>query len=603
MKRDQSGGPPAASPERPESRLPLLADILGRNRALIAVLVVCSVVAGLAEAGVLAIVAQAAASLATGSHHVQAHVGPAHLSSSVGAILAVGGLLAFVRLALQAPVSYIPARISSDAQAWLRTSLLAAFTEASWTTQANDREGHFQELMGSQVIQSSQSAVQATTLVTSLAAAFVLLASALVLNPAAAGGVFLVSVALFALLRPLSAAGKRSAKRLGSAQLAHAAGVSEASRLAEETHVFGVAEAQRARISGLIEQARTFFFRTQLLQRLLPGLYQSLIYLLLVAGLLLVDLFFSGSVAALGAVVLLLVRAATYGNSVQNQYQSLKQSLPFLETVRGAEAAYRASTPTRGREPLGSIETLAFADVSFAYKDDRPILRHISFDVREGEAIGVVGPSGSGKSTVAQILLQLRAPTEGRYLVNGSTAADYREEDWHRLVSYVPQTPHLIHATVAENIRYLRDFPDEEIERAAKLAGIHDDIVEWPNGYETIVGPRADGVSGGQAQRICLARAIVSRPKMLLLDEPTSAVDLKSERLIQDSLLALKGSVTLFIIAHRISTLDMCDRVMVILDGELNAFESFARLRESNQYYSSVAAHAESSLAPPLGTP
>jgi ABC-type multidrug transport system fused ATPase/permease subunit len=129
---------------------------------------------------------------------------------------------------------------------------------------------------------------------------------------------------------------------------------------------------------------------------------------------------------------------------------------------------------------------------------------------------------------------------------------------------------------------------DQDVERAARLAGIHDDIAAWSDGYSTTVGPRAAAVSVGQAQRICLARALALRPQILVLDEPTSALDPTSERLIQASLTSLKGRLTLFIIAHRMSTLDICDRVMVILDGRLDAVERFDDLQSRNAYYRSA---------------
>jgi ABC-type multidrug transport system fused ATPase/permease subunit len=159
----------------------------------------------------------------------------------------------------------------------------------------------------------------------------------------------------------------------------------------------------------------------------------------------------------------------------------------------------------------------------------------------------------------------------------------------------VPQEPRLLHASVAENIRYFRELDDEAVTRAAQLARIHDEIMEWPQGYDSLVGPRADAVSGGQQQRICLARALVARPAMLVLDEPTSALDPRSETLIQDSLSALKHELTLFIVAHRMSTLEICDRVMVIIDGQLAAFDTRERLQEENAYYRSASLIASGS--------
>jgi ABC-type multidrug transport system fused ATPase/permease subunit len=218
------------------------------------------------------------------------------------------------------------------------------------------------------------------------------------------------------------------------------------------------------------------------------------------------------------------------------------------------------------------------------------VLSDISFAVTSGEAVGIVGPSGAGKSTLVSIILQLRVADEGGYFVNGMPAADFAPTDWHKLVAYVPQEPRLLHASVEDNIRYFRKLDRAEIEQAARLARIHDDIMSWPRGYDTIIGPRADAVSGGQQQRVCIARALAARPGVLVLDEPTSALDPRSESLLQESLVALKGETTLFIVAHRMTTLDVCDRVMVIVDGRLEAFGTAAGLKRANAYYRYVSA-------------
>jgi ABC-type multidrug transport system fused ATPase/permease subunit len=168
--------------------------------------------------------------------------------------------------------------------------------------------------------------------------------------------------------------------------------------------------------------------------------------------------------------------------------------------------------------------------------------------------------------------------------------AEFAPTDWHKLVAYVPQEPRLLHASVEDNIRYFRKLDRAEIEQAARLARIHDDIMSWPRGYDTIIGPRADAVSGGQQQRVCIARALAARPGVLVLDEPTSALDPRSESLLQESLVALKGETTLFIVAHRMTTLDVCDRVMVIVDGRLEAFGTAAGLKRANAYYRYVSA-------------
>jgi len=579
---------PGSAPSPSRWRV-ILGYLVGSSWWRAITLAVLSVLTGLAEAGLLAIVAQVAAALATKAGEVEARLGVADLRISVRGLLIVGGALALARLALLIPASSIAASLAADAQASMRSRLLDAFLRASWAVKATDREGHLQELMTNQVNQATQGVIQTTYVLTYSFSFCTLVASALVLSPAAAGIVVVVSAVLFAVLRPLSRAGTRAAHDLSAAQLEHAGGVSEATRLAEETEVFGVTAAQRSYVDRLNERARDLFFRTQLSIRLIPSLYQSAVYVLLVGGLAVIYATDRGGVASLGAVVLLLVRAGTYGNQAQNSYQVVRQSLPFIERVQDAIERYQHAARPEGTEAFASPGSISFHRVSYSYDGRTPALTDVSFEVEAGETIGIIGPSGAGKSTIAQLLLRLREPSAGDYLIDGRPAASRGWAEWTSTVSYIPQTPQLIYASVAANIRYFRVVSDEDVERAARLAGIHDDISEWSEGYATTVGPRAAAVSVGQAQRICLARALALRPQVLVLDEPTSALDPTSERLIQASLTSLKGSLTLFVIAHRMSTLDICDRVMVVVDGRLDAIERFDDLQARNAYYRSAA--------------
>jgi ATP-binding cassette subfamily B protein len=571
-----------------------LRPLVGGRRRPIATLAVVSALSGLTEAVILAVVAQVAASLVTGEDMVDVSIGAIDVHASVGNLLAVAGALGVVRLALQIPISWLPARIAADVQATLRRDLFGAFTRASWGAQSDDREGHLQEMLTSQVVQATQGAQQVSFLVTALFSFLALIVSALALNVVAAIVVLVAAVALFALLRPMNTLGHRRSRALSQAQMDYAAGVGQAVRVAEETQVFGVAAAQRQRIGSLISEAQGLFLRTQFVARLVPGVYQSLIFLVIVVGLAVLYASDTGEVASLGAVVLLLVRAGTYGQQLQSSYQLVQQSLPFVERLQEAEGRYAESSRPAGSRSMPVVQTLRFDRVSFGYRAGRPVLSGVSFEVHGGEAVGVVGPSGAGKSTLVQLLLQLRAPDDGQYLLNGVPAGELAAEDWSRRVAYVPQEPRLLHASVADNIRYFRPLDLEAVERAARLARIDDDIAGWADGYETVVGPRANAISGGQQQRICLARALVANPQVLVLDEPTSALDPRSEALIQESLLGLKGEMTIFAIAHRISTLDMCDRVIVIVDGKLDAFETTADLLTSNSYYRSASGLGES---------
>ncbi len=572
-----------------------LNQLIGRRRKSVVVLVFASILSGVAEAATLALIALIAADVVRAkgtSERTSAFHSLIGAHTSVGTLIAMAFGFATARLLLQFPISILPARVAADVQARVRAGLFDSFTHASWTIQSRDREGQLQETMTSQAAQATSAALNITALISSAFSFLALLASALVLNLAAAAVVLIVALGLFGTLRPLRGAGVRRARALSKAQVRYAAGVAESNRVAEETHVFGASEAQRGQIDVLIAKASKLFFETQALTRIGSNVSQSLIYLLLVGALAVLHVLGGSHAASLGAVVLILVRASSSAQSVQAAYQGLVQAMPFVERVQDAEARYRASTQPGGQRALSGVRSIVFRGVSYAYRPGNPVLRDIGFEVEGGEVVGVIGPSGAGKSTLVQLLLRLRAPDEGQYLVNGTPVQEFRREDWNRRISYVPQEPRLLHASVADNIRYFREVDDDAVERAGRLARIHDDVMGWKDGYDTIVGPRADAVSGGQRQRVCLARALVARPQVLVLDEPTSALDPHSETLIQESLTGLKHELTLFIVAHRMSTLYICDRVMVVIDGRLVAFDTIGYLQQHNSYYRSASALA-----------
>jgi ATP-binding cassette, subfamily B, bacterial len=580
--------PNGLSPARLSPRAEIWARVnyvIGDRRGKVVALVVTSFFSAICESATLVLVAQIAVDLVKKGKPVVINVAHIPVHASIGTLIWIALGLAVLRLLLQFPLSILPARISADVQAGLRLKLFNAFSTASWAVQSRDREGQLQDTMTTQVIQATGGALQATMLITTLLTFLILLGSAFALNPRGAAFVLIASSAMFGLLRPLRALGVRNARGLSGSQVKYAGAIAEAIRVAEETQVFGVAPVQRRRLGAFIEASQALFFRTQLLFKLVSNLYQSLIYLMLVGFLGVLYLSGGSHASSLGAVVLLLVRAGSNGQQVAAGYQGLSQSMPFIERVQNVTQRYEDSSPADGARSLSKVKTIAFESVSYAYRAGLPVLSEVSFEMTGVQAVGIIGPSGAGKSTMVQILLQLRTPVEGRYLVNGVPTEEFAREDWHRLVSYVSQEPRLLHSSVADNIRYFRDLDDAAVERAGRLARIHEDIMGWSNGYETIVGPRADAVSGGQQQRICLARALAARPEVLVLDEPTSSLDPHSETLIQDSLTALKDELTLFIIAHRMSTLDICDRVMVIVDGRLVAFDTRALLQEQNTYY------------------
>lgn len=557
----------------PISTLSALIGVLRAQRWRAVALMTGSFLAGLAESTILALVAHVASVLVEGADVVSADLGPLRLDAQVSMVLAVAAVLAAVRLAIQVAIAYLPVRMAGDMQAQLRVRLFDAYSRAAWEAQADDRDGHLQELVTSQAGQATQAMLNATTLVSAGFMFLTLVVTAFTIGPLVALLVLTVVGSLALLLRPLGRRGRKHSKELSAAQLDFAGGVSAAVRLAEETYTFDAAAAERQRIGERIEAARRHFIQAQFSSRLTLGLFQGLVVLLLVGAL--VGLYASGTgrIAGLGAAVLILVRASSYGQQLQFSWQVIQQTAPYLERLRDAEERYRRHTPPSGDRAFPTGGELRFEGVSFSYRGDRRglRLRDVTFAVSAGDVVGIVGPSGAGKSTLVQLLLRMRMPTAGRYLVGGIPAEDIDLASWRRHMAYVPQEPRLLDASVADNIRYHRDIGLARIERAARLAHIHDDIVAMPHGYDTIVGQRADAVSGGQRQRLCLARALVGDPSALILDEPTSALDSRSEAAIQASLRELTDDLTMFIVAHRLSLLEICDRVFEIEDGRVYA--------------------------------
>ncbi|MEY4704706.1 MAG: Lipid export ATP-binding/permease protein MsbA [Nitrospirota bacterium] len=224
--------------------------------------------------------------------------------------------------------------------------------------------------------------------------------------------------------------------------------------------------------------------------------------------------------------------------------------------------------------------------IGFAYDPRQPVLTDVSFEAKPGELVAIVGPTGAGKTTVMNLLHRFYDPTEGRITIDGQDLRQVTMDSWYRQVALVPQETILFGGTILDNIRYgNREATEEVVVAASRAAHAHDFIMSFPDQYQTVVGEKGINVSGGQRQRIAIARAIVKNPRILLLDEATSALDSESERLVQEALEQLMKGRTTFVIAHRLTTIQRADRILVFNKGRLVETGTHAELLDRKGLY------------------
>lgn len=259
-----------------------------------------------------------------------------------------------------------------------------------------------------------------------------------------------------------------------------------------------------------------------------------------------------------------ILNIASYYNTLITNFAAAERIFEIMDVKPGIDELESADVMPKIK---GRVE---FENVSFAYEKDTQVLRNVSFKVKPGENIALVGPTGAGKTTITSLISRFYDTTEGRVLIDGKDVSKVNLNSLRSQMGVMLQDTFLFSDSIKENIRYGRlDATDEEIIAAAKAVSAHDFIVKLENGYDTQVNERGSRLSVGQRQLISFARALLANPRILILDEATSNIDTATEILVQKGINKLLSGRTSFVIAHRLSTIRDCDRIMVIEDGEI----------------------------------
>ena len=289
-------------------------------------------------------------------------------------------------------------------------------------------------------------------------------------------------------------------------------------------------------------------------------------------------------------VFLLAIRKASPAvASMNSTFVELNRSRKSVEMIQ--EILHENVIERRRHRPIRTVTEVVFSNVGFSYptRSEESALIDINMTLQKGTTTAIVGATGAGKSTVADLLLDLYSPTLGKVLVDGVDLQEIDLTEWRRRIGYVSQDVFLFNASILTNLTLWEDgVSPREVERATRLAGLHEFIDNLPDGYDTPVGDRGVALSGGQRQRIAVARAIVRQPEVLVFDEATSALDAKTERVVYEAINTLREDAIVLVIAHRLSTVRQADRILVLDSGRVSETGTHDSLMQSGGIYANL---------------
>ena len=471
----------------------------------------------------------------------------------------------------------------------MRRNIYNAISKSDWETLSAKTGTDLLQLIISQSMQVRNGLQQIIGLITSVFSALVQLAIAVWMSPPVTLMALLVGAGFLVLFRPI----QKKSKEFGRES------VKTTQKLYKEiqNQILGIkeiraygAEEHHAELFQEISQEQFDISKRMHLMWAKPRLCYSVASALLIAFAFVYSvLILDTGTAQLVVLVYIFSRLWPVFSSWQGQLQNIQSNVPAYDIIEESiqELKQKERKNTVSSEKVEFTKSVAFHHVGFTYQNgNEEVLKDICFELPYGSVTALVGPSGAGKSTTADLLLGLLSPTKGEILVDGTPLTGDGLNGWCETIGYIPQEPLILNATVRENLsRFHPHASEEEMIEALKRSLAWPFVEKLPEGLDTVLGDKGTRISGGERQRIVLARVLMGKPKLIILDEATSALDYESESFVRETIRSLQGETTVLIIAHRMATIRGADRAIVLLNGQIAEQGSLQELLEKEDTY------------------
>ena len=546
-------------------------------RLQLAIVAAMAMVGGLCQASILGLLAAFGIKSIQGHHNMMIH--GTHVST-LGIALIAGGLVAIFALSMLGS-SYFGSRLAGRALAASRNSVISTFFNGDWSLQSASHVGHVQQLLAYDCEQVGMLIANISTMLSLSFMVFSLLLVAAIISPVITLAILVVGVLLSLLIRPVQRRIRRAGGQLKQTNQVIGRRVTEYTRLAREFRIFGVEQQSEAQLDTQNRSGASTFARAKMLTTALPTAYATIGLVFAILGFTFLTSLNTKHIGASAGVLIIILRVMLMASNLQGVSAQVSSQSIVLEGLTQDIARFRSADRRALETMVPERFDIEVANLSFSYADER-VLKDLSFSVPQGAKLGILGRSGSGKTTLSQILLGVLEAKEGAVTVGGCPPARIKKSGGSPL-ALVTQDALLLEGPISDNISFFRQLDPSTIRAAASAANLDDDLAEMPMGLETTIGPSGGTLSGGQRQRVALARALAGAPRLLLLDEPTSSVDVQSEQAIRRSIDNLVDTTTI-IVSHRVAVVEGCDLLMVMESGRILDFGPRVEVEEREPY-------------------